>query len=1105
MAFNAGAIEAELRVGLSQFDRDLAAAERKAREFEKRGITIGVGTSATGSQAGGQGRGTAALSPATTAAAVQRGGLMGLLFGQQNAQRMASQAASATGSSISKKGFIGGIFGVSGGGGGGGGGGGAGSGGGGGGGGDGGLGRGTPSQLARRAWASTIFGKPGGLTTLIGAAMAGLPALFAGAGALAGIALGAGILIGTKKHMGPLYAQFHSMLHNISSIMKQVVTPLIVPLKQAFSSISGFFRTIAPELKKLFSAIAPLIMPLVRGLEGLIGGLLPGFVALMRAAHPAVAALGSVLSTLGKALGSMFKDFAPAIKASSQVLLVFSNIFSSLLPLIGRLSAIFAGALAPILLSFSKLLVKLEPVLVVVGSILAKLAGAVLTALSGAFTTLVNILIAILPSVRLLVDAFGQAFNLLENSGVIFILTNAFAKLVGPVSELVNVLIRALVPILPTVISLLTTLVTLLASGLGEVIGTVATDLAAMINAIPPPVLRLIVEGILAIVVAMKAWAVIQAILDGLMDANPIGLVIIALAALVIGVMEAWKHFRTFRVIVETVWNGLKDATEATVNFIRDHWKLLVTILIGVLTGGLGVLVVLVASHWRTIRGWFSDSINFIKGIWNDFWDHLKSYARNAYNFIRNGIRQFWDASVQVFRDSIGIVKGAWNGFWDHLKSYAQNTWNLITGGLRRFWSGIKNGFRLAVDAIKGFWNKIQGFVKPPVNFLINTVYTHGIERLWNDVVAKIPGVPKLPDVAPLASGRIGRARPGKVPGGYPDDTYLARLTSGESVVPAWLTPVVAPVLAAAGVPGYQFGWIGDIGRGVGHLGGWITKGLGKAFDLGKMVAAIATGNTGALSNALLKLIGLPAGSFGQFGKMLTGVPRALIHNIVHMLAGMVGLGGGGKFTGKFGAGVAQWKPEVLRALAMLGEPASLAGQVLYQMQTESGGDPNAINQTDINFQMGDPSRGLMQTIMSTFLAYAGPFRNRSIYNPLANIYAAINYAIHRYGRSLMRNGMGIGSGHGYDSGGWMMPGGPNQTGQPEAVLTPRESGAFVAMAKMAAALAGSGSDKDLLGKLDKLIDAVEKSPARTGSALARGLTGVARDASHQAAHSARG
>ncbi len=49
----------------------------------------------------------------------------------------------------------------------------------------------------------------------------------------------------------------------------------------------------------------------------------------------------------------------------------------------------------------------------------------------------------------------------------------------------------------------------------------------------------------------------------------------------------------------------------------------------------------------------------------------------------------------------------------------------------------------------------------------------------------------------------------------------------------------------------------------------------------------------------------------------------------------------------KVGAGVQQWASVVAQALRLAGAPASLAGQVLFQMQTESSGNPNAINLTD--------------------------------------------------------------------------------------------------------------------------------------------------------------
>jgi hypothetical protein len=64
----------------------------------------------------------------------------------------------------------------------------------------------------------------------------------------------------------------------------------------------------------------------------------------------------------------------------------------------------------------------------------------------------------------------------------------------------------------------------------------------------------------------------------------------------------------------------------------------------------------------------------------------------------------------------------------------------------------------------------------------------------------------------------------------------------------------------------------------------------------------------------------------------------------------------------------------------------------------ESSGNPNAINNWDINAINGVPSIGLLQVIKPTFDAYHVPGTKKSQYDPVANIVAACNYAADRYG-----------------------------------------------------------------------------------------------------------
>ena len=112
--------------------------------------------------------------------------------------------------------------------------------------------------------------------------------------------------------------------------------------------------------------------------------------------------------------------------------------------------------------------------------------------------------------------------------------------------------------------------------------------------------------------------------------------------------------------------------------------------------------------------------------------------------------------------------------------------------------------------------------------------------------------------------------------------------------------------------------------------------------------------------------------------------------------------------TPGLGSAVTRWTPQVKMALAQLGLSQEYVPLVLHRIQVESGGNPKAINLWDSNAKIGQPSQGLMQTIPATFNAYAGPYRSLGILNPLANIYAGLNYAIHRYGSGWTKALSGI-------------------------------------------------------------------------------------------------
>lgn len=137
------------------------------------------------------------------------------------------------------------------------------------------------------------------------------------------------------------------------------------------------------------------------------------------------------------------------------------------------------------------------------------------------------------------------------------------------------------------------------------------------------------------------------------------------------------------------------------------------------------------------------------------------------------------------------------------------------------------------------------------------------------------------------------------------------------------------------------------------------------------------------------------------------------------------------------GAGAEGWRSAVKKALRKNGLPTSAAyvNAWIRQIATESGGNEHAINGWDSNAAAGHPSKGLLQTIDSTFNAYAFP-GHHNIWKGYDNILAAINYAKNRYGATGMLSV--IGHGHGYELGGLIDRDGMYRIGEgnkPEMVI----------------------------------------------------------------------
>jgi len=111
------------------------------------------------------------------------------------------------------------------------------------------------------------------------------------------------------------------------------------------------------------------------------------------------------------------------------------------------------------------------------------------------------------------------------------------------------------------------------------------------------------------IVIATKAWAAAQMILNIAMNANPLGLVIITVAALAAGLVYAYKHSETFRNVVQAMGRG----AVAAFGWVVEKGKALV----GWFAGLPKAISAKTSGMWNGITSAFRSAINWVVDIWN--------------------------------------------------------------------------------------------------------------------------------------------------------------------------------------------------------------------------------------------------------------------------------------------------------------------------------------------------------------------------------------------------------------------------------------------------------------------------------------------------------
>jgi len=131
--------------------------------------------------------------------------------------------------------------------------------------------------------------------------------------------------------------------------------------------------------------------------------------------------------------------------------------------------------------------------------------------------------------------------------------------------------------------------------------------------------------------------------------ANPIGIVILAIVALVAIMVVLYLKVKVVREIFQTAFRDIKAIVVDVFDWVKDHWKLLLAIL----GGPIGLAVALIASHFSDIEKVVKTAFDWISTNWAKIYDAISGPFIKAFDFVKKAFTKFYD---DVIKPVIGTI-----------------------------------------------------------------------------------------------------------------------------------------------------------------------------------------------------------------------------------------------------------------------------------------------------------------------------------------------------------------------------------------------------------------------------------------------------------------
>lgn len=175
------------------------------------------------------------------------------------------------------------------------------------------------------------------------------------------------------------------------------------------------------------------------------------------------------------------------------------------------------------------------------------------------------------------------------------------------------------------------------------------------------------------VVAAAKTW-----LLNAAMAANPIGLVVAAIAGLVTAFVILWNKSEKFRNFWKGLWKEIKATTEKYIGAVVDFFK----------------------NAWDKIKAVWGKVTGFFKSVWDGI--------KEVFNAVSDWFKEKFNAAVEAIETVFNSIIGFFSGIWESIKAIFAAVVDWFTERFTASVEAIKAVFSVITDFFGGVWDGIK-------------------------------------------------------------------------------------------------------------------------------------------------------------------------------------------------------------------------------------------------------------------------------------------------------------------------------------------------------------------------------------------------------------